>query len=140
MKLLAESIIAFSKGIEESNRPEDRKVASDYLSYLAPLLAKSIVGEDIFRDLSSIERLFGNTWLTNQKPFEKAFDKWRAFKEQYETMSLSAMSVNERLVALDLSEEFDRACKEKNEKEIREILKTARVDDESMESILLKYL
>ena len=139
MKLLAETILEIAKGIERSNRPEDRKLASDYLAVLAPLLAKALMAEDIFYDLSAIERLFGNTWLIDQKPFETAFEKWRAFKEQYETMSLSGMTVNERLVALNLSDAFDAACEGKNKKEMRKILKAARVDDNSISSILSKY-
>ena len=85
MKLLAETILEIAEGIKESNRPEDRKLASDYLSALSPLLAKAVIGKDISYDLPAIERLFGNTWLNDQQPFEKAFQKWRAFKEQYET-------------------------------------------------------
>jgi len=139
MKLLAETILEFEQGIKESNRPEDRKLATDYLSALAPLLAEAVVAKDIFYDLASIERLFGNTWLIDQQPFEKAFEKWRAFRDQYETMSLSAMTVNERLVALNLMEEFDKAIELKNEKKIREILERAKVDNGSIESIVLKF-
>jgi hypothetical protein len=140
MKLLAETILEFTKGIEESSHPEDRKLASEYLSALAPLMAKSVIAEDIFNDLSAIERLFGNTWLLDQQPFETAFKKWREFKKQYEKMTLSAMTVNERLVALGLSDAFEEACLKKNENRIREILKAVLVDEESVSSIVSKYL
>lgn len=139
MQLLAETILEFTKGIKESNRPEDRKLASDYLSALAPLLAKSVIAENIFNDISAIEHLFGNTWLTDQQPFETAFKKWWEFKKQYEKMSLSAMTVNERLVVLGLSDAFEEACAKKNENKIREILKAVLVDEESISSIVLKY-
>jgi len=140
MNLLAETILEFTKGIKESKHPEDRKLAAEYLSALAPLLAKSVIAEDIFHDLSAIERLFGSTWLLEQQPFETSFKKWREFKKQYEGMSLSAMTVNERLAALDLSEAFAEACEKKNEKRIREILKALLIDEKSISSILSKYL
>ncbi|MGH8589228.1 MAG: AMP-binding protein, partial [Gammaproteobacteria bacterium] len=38
-RILAEAIDCLSRGIRESRRPEDRKLATDYLAALAPLLA-----------------------------------------------------------------------------------------------------
>ena len=55
-------------------------------------------------------------------------------------MPLSAMTVNERFVALGLSDAFEEACVKKNENRIREILKAVLVDEESISSIVLKYL
>ncbi len=36
-RALAETIASFSRGIERSQCPEDRKLAADYLAALAPL-------------------------------------------------------------------------------------------------------
>ena len=85
---LAETIQSFERGSENCHRPEDRKLASDYLSALAPLLAKAVLGQDILQDISSIERLFGNTWIVDAKPFEEAFTNWADFKRQYEERAL----------------------------------------------------
>jgi hypothetical protein len=82
-KKLAETIDSFSKGLIECNRPEDRKLVGDYLAALAPLLARAVLGEDISKNLPDIERLFGHTWIKDIKPFEKAFEHWREFKEEY---------------------------------------------------------
>lgn len=53
---------------------------------------------------------------------------------------LSGMTVNERLFALGLSGEFDRAVKKGNEHEIRRVLKLARLDDKSIEEIVHSVL
>lgn len=81
---LAETIQSFEQGCERCNRPEDKKLASDYLSALAPLLAKTVLGQEILQDISAIDRLFGNTWIVDVKPFEEAFTNWDNFKQQYE--------------------------------------------------------
>ena len=80
---LAETIESFSRAAGESSRPEDRRLAADYLAALAPVLARAVLGQSILDDLAKIERLFGNTWLIDQAPFEDAFARWRSFKEEY---------------------------------------------------------
>ena len=60
---LAEIILEIEKGIRESKRPDDRKLANDYLAALAPLLAAAVSGQDILRELPLFERLLGHTWL-----------------------------------------------------------------------------
>ena len=133
---LAKTILLFSQGVEKSNRPEDRKLVNDYLAALAPLLAHTVIGDDILKEIRAIERLFGNTWVIDNSPFETAFKNWRLFKEEYETFALSNMTVNERLFSLELIDVFDIACKEKDESKIREILERARLDNESIDSII----
>ena len=133
---LAKTILLFSQGVENSNRPEDRKLANDYMAALAPLLAHAVAGDDILKKIGAIERLFGNTWVTDSLPFDEAFKNWRLFKEEYETFTLSSMTVNERLFALDLIDVFDVACKERNESRMREILEKVREDNQSMDSII----
>lgn len=133
---LAETIRLFTEGIRRSNRPEDRKLATDYLAALAPLLAKATLGESILADFGAIERLFGHTWLVDLAPFEKAFEEWRAFKSEYEKWALSGMTVNERLHALGLFDASDRACESKDRAQVTDLLKRVHVDDPSIRRIL----
>jgi len=137
---LAETINAFSKGLEKCNRPEDRKLINDYLANLAPLLASAVVGDDILRELPKIDRLFGHTWIKDIRPFESAFDHWQDFKEEYSEAVLSGMTVNERLFALGVLDDFDKSCKAKDEKRIREILKQAKIDEASIQQTVDKYI
>jgi hypothetical protein len=137
---LAETINSFSNGLIACNRPEDRKLVGDYLGALAPLLARAVLGEDISKTLPDIERLFGHTLIIDVKPFEKAFEHWRDFKEEYTNAGLSGMTVNERLSALGLQSDFDQACRSNDEKKAREILQKAKVDDASINQIVKKYL
>src|SRR5688572_20315395 len=126
-RTLAETIESFSRGIERSTRPEDRKLAADYLAALASLLARATLGESILRDLGTIERLFGQTWIIESAPFEEAFEKWRTFKAEYERWALSGMTVNERLHAVGLLEAFDAACNSGDVHKARKLLLTAHV-------------
>ena len=137
---LAETIDSFSEGLKECNRPEDRKLIGDYLAALAPLLARTLLGEDILKDLPNIERLFGHTWVIDIKPFEKAFEHWSNFKEKYTETVLSGMTVNERLFALGLQDDFDKSCNSSDEKRLREILRQAKVHEASISQIVSKYL
>ncbi|MGH7388722.1 MAG: hypothetical protein ACREM3_04605 [Candidatus Rokuibacteriota bacterium] len=133
---MAETIESFSRGIERSKRPEDRKLAADYLAALAPLLARATLGESILRDLGAIERLFGHTWIIESAPFEEAFEKWRAFKAEYEQWAVSGMTVNERLHAVGLLEAFDEACNSRDVDKARELLLKVHVDEPSIQRIL----
>jgi hypothetical protein len=138
-RTLAETIESFSRGIERSKRPEDRKLAADYLAALAPLLARATLGESILRDFATIERLFGQTWIVESAPFEEAFEKWRAFKAEYERWAVSGMTVNERLHAVGLLEAFDEACNSRDVDTVRELLLKVHVDESSIQTILSKY-
>ena len=135
-RALAETIQSFSRGIERSKRPEDRKLAADYLAALAPLLARATLGENILRDLGMIERLFGQTWIIESAPFEEAFEKWRAFKAEYQQWAVSGMTVNERLHAIGLLEAFDEACKSRDVDKARGLLLEVHVDEPSIQKIL----
>jgi hypothetical protein len=135
-RTLAEVIDSFERGIHKSNRPEDRKLAGDYLASLAPLLASAVLGEDILRRLPVIERLFGHTWLIDDAPFQEALSKWRAFRDEYEKFALSSMTVNERLVALGTMKDFERAEAARDAQEVRRLLTQAHVDEVSIQRII----
>ncbi len=55
-------------------------------------------------------------------------------------MSLSAMTVYERLYALGLMNEFDRACDKRELNEIERILKLAKADDKPISSIIEEHI
>ena len=135
-RTLAEVIQDLEQGIRESDRPEDRKLATDYLAALAPLLASVVMGQDILRQLPAFERLLGNTRLIDEAPFRAALEKWRLFRNEYERFVLGGMTVNERLVALGLMEAFERACAAGDAAEVRRLLAEARVDEPSIGRVI----
>ena len=135
---LAQSIIAFHDGLAKCHRAEDRALVSSYLAALAPILAKATVGSDILNDLQDIERLFGNSWVIDELPFQTAFNYWRQFKDAYERLSLGAMTVNERLCALNLMSDFDSAESNGDKNKMQTILKRVFVDDDSIHQIITK--
>jgi hypothetical protein len=135
---LAKCILAFDAGLAECHRSEDRALVSTYLASLAPVLAKCTVGSDVLGDLQSIERLFGNSWVIDEKPFLSALNYWREFKTSYERFSLSAMTVNERLFALQLLDEFAVAEDSNNTELMEALLRRIYLDERSIEEILHK--
>ena len=132
---LAKSILAFEAGLEVCNQPEDRVLVRKYMAALGPVLAKVAIGQDVIADLTSIERLFGNSWIVDDKPFQNAFKLWRQFKDEYERFALGAMTVNERLSAMGLLQEFDAATASGDAEKMRQILMRIYVDSESIEKI-----
>jgi len=61
------------------------------------------------------------------------------FSMKENTYNLAGMTVNERLFACNLFDDFDNAIKTKNKNRFIEILKTIEVDDLSTNNLLLKY-
>lgn len=135
-RALAESIDAFSRGIAESNRPEDRKLAADYLAALAPLLARATLGEDILKDLATVDRLFGHTWIIDVGPFKHAFDKWTIFRSEYTQHAVAGMTVNERLSAVGRLHEFEAARQSRDRDAVRRLLLEVHVEEASIQTIL----
>jgi hypothetical protein len=135
-RTLAEAIESIALGIRESNRPEDRKLAADYLAALAPVLAAVVLGKDVLRELPAIERLFGDTRLIDDAPFQEGLAKWRQFREEYETWMLSPLTVNERLFALGTIDAFDRARAAGDKETMGRLLTEARVDTPSIRKIV----
>jgi hypothetical protein len=91
---LANCVIAFEAGLSECNRPEDRTIISSYLTMLAPLLAKVTIGSNVLNELQSIDRMFGHTWLIDEKPFLTAFGYWQQFKDEYAVNANSSKAKN----------------------------------------------
>ena len=91
---LAEMILSLQRGIALSTRPEDRRLASEYLAALTPVLASAVLGIDILSAIKTIDRLFGQTWIIDLEPFCEAFDKWTAFKKEYRQSAFSGMTTN----------------------------------------------
>jgi hypothetical protein len=135
-RTLAEALDSLDRGTRVSTHPEDRKLVTEYLAALAPLLARSVLGQDILGDLPSIERLLGHTWLIDQSPFDDGLLKLREFIARYTRFALTAMPVNERLLTLGTLETFDSARAAGDLREVQKLLEDAYVDAESVQNIL----
>ena len=135
-RTLAETIECFSRGLTRSTRPEDRKLATDYLAAMAPLLARATLGESILTDLAAIDRLFGQSWMIDAEPFGEAFEKWRVFKSEYTQWVVSGMTINERLHAMGTLDAYDAARRSSDHHTVRELLLAAHVDEASIQRIL----
>ena len=134
---LAKTIEKFEVGLQACHRPEDRTLVQKYLAVLAPVLAHAVLGKDVFQELPKIEKLFGNSWLHDIRPFDDAFAEWRQFRREYEEFSLRAMTVNERLVAASKMDQFDQACAAKDRQTARRLLESVYLSESDIERILL---
>lgn len=135
-RALAEAVELFEA--TPCHRAEDRAVVQRYLSALAPVLAHAVLGKDVLDEIRQVERLFGHTWLLDPAPHEAAFAKWRAFRDEYERFVVRGMTVNERLHAFSLVEDYDRAVASRDVTAIKRILSTVHVDEPSIGKILAR--
>ncbi len=87
---IARVIESFSHGIGDSTRPSDREIVRGYLAALAPLLAAMVLGRSILGEIGAIDRLFGQTWVTDVDPFRDALAKWEAFKVEHRNSAAAA--------------------------------------------------
>jgi len=139
-RALAESIALFEAGLAQCHRPDDRNLVHTYLAALAPVLAAGVLGEDVLGRLAGIERLVGNSWLVDQEPFVPAFAKWREFRTEYEAFAAGGMTVNERLIAFAVVDEYEQAVRDRDLQSIRAILRRVYVDNESIDRIVGKLI
>jgi len=133
-RALAEVIELFAAA--DCHRAEDRAVVERYLAALAPVLARVVLGKGVLGDLKKVERLFGHTWLRDALPYEPAFTKRREFRDEYERFAVQGMTVNERLCAFSLAEDYDRAVTSGDVKAMRSILGAVHVDEASINKIV----
>ena len=135
-RALAEAIELFETDLANCRRPEDRKLVERYLAELGPILAAAVMGKDVLSRLAQAERLFGHSWLIDQEPYEAAFAKWREFRADYEEFAVRGMTVNERLHAFSLSEDYDQAASACDFDAVRRILETVHLDEQSIARII----
>lgn len=86
-RILARSILALEEGRRDSSRPEDRRLATDLLAELAPLLSDLVDGGDVSDRLVAVERLVGNRWFVDIAPFEEGLEEWHSFRKRYESVA-----------------------------------------------------
>lgn len=133
---LAKTILSLKKGIESSKRPDDRELAAEYLAALAPILASSLLGNDVLAEIKAMDRFFGHTWLNDVEPFRSAFEQWALFREEYRRFILGGMTTNERLFADGQLDAFDRAKATRNLEQLRQILHNVYLDEPSIRMII----
>jgi len=108
INIMAEFILEIESLSKKTNQAEDLPIYEKFLSLSAGLLAKLVKDQPIGDDISSMEKLFGNTWLKDSASNSKAYAAWDRFKEIL-VRSIHGMTVNERLFNLGLLDEFDAA-------------------------------
>ena len=139
IQALAEFISVVHDLANETHEAEDRRIYDLYLSNVSVILAKVIKDQPIGNDISSMERLFGNTWLKDGEAYEKAYSTWDKFTGLL-VKSIHGMTVNERLFNLGLLDEFDVACKKQSRCEMEAILSKCFLTQDNVEKIINKHL
>ena len=61
---------------------------------------------------TTVERLFGNTWLPGEEIHAKAYGFWKAFRDEV-IRGIGGMTMNERLYFFGLFERFDSSNTER---------------------------
>ena len=114
---------------------EDRPIYERLLSQSAIISAKLVKDQPIGDDISSVEKLFGNTWLKDNASYSKAYKAWDRFKELF-VRSIHGMTVNERLFNLGLFDDFDAAVEKKDEARLRAVLFKCFLDEANIQAII----
>lgn len=135
ISLMAEFVLEIESLAKNTNYAEDRPIYERFLSQAAGILAKVVKDQPIGDDISSMERLFGNTWLKDSASYSKAYKAWDRFKELF-VRSIHGMTVNERLFNLGLLNDFDAAVNKKDESTLRRVLFKCFLDEKNIEAII----
>ncbi len=122
-----------------TSQAEDRPLYDKFLAGAAIIMAKVEQDEPIGSDICSMERLFGHTWFRDEEAYARIYTEWDCFKGLLR-MSFKGMTVNERLVALGLLEEFDKAVALRDEPYLRGVLFKCLLDDAAVEAIIKQQL
>jgi hypothetical protein len=121
ISLMAEFILEIESLARNTNYAEDRPIYERFLSYSAIIISKLVKDKPIGDDISTMEKLFGNSWLKENESYSKAYEAWDKFKELF-VRSIHGMTVNERLFNLGLLDEFDAAVAKKDVERLRVVL------------------
>ena len=137
--LMAEFILEIESLSKDTHYAEDRILYERFLSYAALIISKLVKEQPIRDDISTMEKLFGNTWLKDNESYHKAYEAWDKFKELL-GRSIHGMTVNERLFNLGLLDDFDKAVKKKDKSRLRAILYKCFLDDNNIEAVINNQL
>lgn len=66
---------------------------------------------------ASVERFFGNAWLSSEADHSKAYDLWKSFKDDA-IRGIDGMTMNERLHAFGLFKRFDASTTQEEEQAV----------------------
>jgi hypothetical protein len=136
---LAEFVSVVHDLASETREAEDRKIYNLYLSNVSVISEKLIQDESIRKDLLSMNRLFGKTWLKDDSGYSIAYLSWDKFQGLV-TQSIKGMTTNERLFVLGLLDDFDSASAKKSQCEMESILSKCFLSQENIQAIVKREL
>jgi hypothetical protein len=91
----------------------DEKLLAELAQYIGAWKADD---RDLIELETMVERFFGNTWLPSEEDHSKAYNVWKAFREDA-VRNIGGMTMNERLYLFGLLERFD-ASNSDNERRV----------------------
>ncbi len=136
---LSRFILEIKRLQDETHYAEDRPIYGMYLAQAAIILAKVAENRGVGDDVSTMERLFGNTWIKDSAAYNNAYSAWDDFKGLL-TQSIHGMTVNERLFSLGLLDEYDKAVEKRSEDHLKAVLSKCFLTQENIRAIIDKAL
>jgi hypothetical protein len=136
---LSRFILEVKRLQDETHYAEDRRIYEMYLAQAAIILAKVADNRGVGDEISTMERLFGNTWIKDATAYTNAYSAWDDFKGLL-TQSIHGMTVNERLFTLGLLDEFDKAVEKRSEDRLKAVLSKCFLTQENIQAIIDKQL
>jgi len=132
---LSHFIIEAKRLMDETHQAQDRQIYGLYLAHVGVILAKIAQDEGIGDAIDTMERLFSNTWLRDEKAYHQLYSAWDDFKRLLAEF-IHGMTVNERLYTLGLLDEFDKAVQHGSEDRMRIVLSKCFLSENNIRRII----
>ncbi len=139
ISLMAEFILEIESLAGNTSYAGDRPVYERLLSHSAIIISKLIKEKPIGDDISTMEKLLGNSCLMDNESCSEAYEAWNRFK-WFIVRSVCGMTVNERLFNLGLIDDFDAAVSKRDKAGMRAVLLKSFLDEKNIEEIIATEL
>ena len=128
-----ETIRVFEDSIALARDPSDQSLLNKQVLALKKIKESLSKCGSMKFQISNFEKLISNTWMNDQKIFDKTYHAWENFRLLYEK-SIGGMTVNERLSYVGLLEEFEKG--NTDESKARSILREVFVTGDNADEII----
>ncbi|MGA1795872.1 MAG: hypothetical protein ACMUIL_08420 [bacterium] len=137
---VADFILLADKLSGETKDAEDRKIYRMYLTHAALILAKVEKGKSCEEDIINAEPLFDRSRPKDATAYDALHQIWSALTTLLTKPSFEGMSVNERLFAFGLFDQFDDAVSRRDFRMLRQILEKCMYEESEIKEIIEKEM
>ena len=130
-----ETLSVFKECRHRAVDPNDRSLLRQQIDALKSI--KSALGDStrMKYKIVSFEKLISAPWINDRLIFDRTYTAWNTFRESFAS-EVGAMTVNERLWFLGLSDDYDES--HNSPTSMRAVLHAALLSEDNIEAIIQK--